>query len=248
MHLKRPIKNLEVLVLFKKNSGYDVLSLEKSFMLSGQLDGGSGADGGGEGGGEGEKGDSASKAELEKLKTESELLKAENERLSDHNKKVIEEKRLETEAKRKLDEEKAIKDNDLEAYRKSSDAKIKVLEDKIEASNNANASKEVRNQALELATNLATGSNIKLLSTFIEKRLRVGEGGVEVLDEKGDLSVLSLDDLQAEFSNNAEFASLLKGRDSSGGGAKGSEGSGATEGDKKVFGASRMAAARKEKT
>lgn len=228
----------------KKNSTYDIHALEKSFMLSGQLDGGSGADGGDKG--EGDKGDSISKAEFEELKTKSEALKAENERLSAHSNKVIEEKRQEVEAKRKLDEEKAIKEKDFEAYKKSSDDKIKGLEDKFEASTRAIGDKEVKNLALDMAGKLATGSNIGLLSNFIEKRLRFSERGIEVVDSKGDLSSLTIADLQTEFSTNAEYASLLKGRDSSGGGAKGSAGGGSAEGDSNLFGASRMAAARKE--
>lgn len=206
-----------------KNSTYDIHSLEKSFMLFGQLDGGSGADGNGEGEGkgEGDKGGSVSTAEFEKLKAQTNGLIEENERLSAHNSKVIEEKRLETEAKRKLDEDNALKNKDFDAYKKSSDDKIKELNDRFEASTRAIGDKEVKNLALDMAGKLANGANIALLSNFIEKRLRFGERGVEIIDSKGDLSAMSISDLQAEFLNNADYSSLLKGTDSSGGGANG---------------------------
>lgn len=213
MHLKHS-KFLEVLILAKENSDND-----------------SGGSGGGN-----DNGNTISKTEFDELKSKLTLietansdLSSENLRLTEHNKKVIDEKRQEVEAKRMLDEEKAIKDKDFQAYKDSSDGRFKDLNDKFEASNRAAANEKAKSAALGIASKLSAGVNISLLSTFIEKRLSYNERGIEVLDEAGNLSSLTLADLESEILNDPKYASLLKGKDSSGGGAGGSEtGNGAT--------------------
>jgi hypothetical protein len=79
---------------------------------------------------------------------------------------------------------------------------------------------------MKIAADLAEGSNIDLLSTFIDTRLSFQDGALKVTDGSGNLTISSLDDLKAEFKNDARFASLLKGNQSSGGGATGGNNSG----------------------
>jgi len=82
--------------------------------------------------------------------------------------------------------------------------------------------------AMKIASSLAEGENVGLLTRFVAERLKYAEDGVKVTDSSGDLTVSSLDDLKKEIAGSARFASLIKGNQSSGGGASGgSTGSGA---------------------
>ena len=56
--------------------------------------------------------------------------------------------------------------------------------------------------------------------------MKYHDDGVKVTDSSGDLTVSTLDDLKAEFKNDARYSSLLKGNQSSGGGASGGSNSG----------------------
>ena len=84
--------------------------------------------------------------------------------------------------------------------------------------------------ALKIASELAEGANIDLLAEFVHRRLKFVENDIKVIDSSGNLTVSSIDDLKREFEGSARFASLIKGRQSSGGGASGgSSGGGASK-------------------
>jgi hypothetical protein len=83
---------------------------------------------------------------------------------------------------------------------------------------------------MKLAAEIADGANAELLSEFIGRRLKFHDDGVKVTDNSGNLTVSSLSDLKTEFQNDAKYSALLKGNQSSGGGASGgSNSSGATK-------------------
>jgi len=88
----------------------------------------------------------------------------------------------------------------------------------------------VNREAMRIAMKLADGYNAEILSKEIAERLSAHNGEVKVLDESGNLTVSSMNELEAIFKNNERFASLLKGNQSSGGGASGgSNGGGAAK-------------------
>jgi hypothetical protein len=82
------------------------------------------------------------------------------------------------------------------------------------------------NAAMKIATDLADGPNADLLSEFIAKRLKYTDGGVKVTDENGELTVSTVDELKTTFKNDPRYTALLKGNQSSGGGATGGSNSG----------------------
>lgn len=91
------------------------------------------------------------------------------------------------------------------------------------ASNNAD---RVKSEAYKIASGIADGVNAEILSEFIERRLKVSEGQVRVLNDQGELTVSPIDTLAQEFKSNPRYASLVRGSLASGGGAAGA-GSGA---------------------
>jgi predicted RNase H-like nuclease (RuvC/YqgF family) len=119
---------------------------------------------------------------------------------------------------------------DHEQLYNSSQATNKLLKVELDELKLDISTKERDNASLGLATELAEGANVRLLSKFISPRLKYTDDGVRVLDDKGGLTVSSIEDLKTEFKNNADFKSLLKGNQSSGGGAVGgANSSGATK-------------------
>jgi hypothetical protein len=90
--------------------------------------------------------------------------------------------------------------------------------------------------ATDIASSLAIPGSAEALLPHIERRLSVeqrdGRPVVVVLDKQGKLSASTLDELKAEFANNAAFAPLIAGSKASGGGASGAgNGGGAAKGN-----------------
>lgn len=90
--------------------------------------------------------------------------------------------------------------------------------------------------ATDIASSLAIPGSAEALLPHIERRLSVeqrdGKPVVVVLDKEGKLSASTLEELKAEFANNAAFAPLIAGSKASGGGAGGAgNGGGAAKGN-----------------
>lgn len=150
-----------------------------------------------------------------------EAIKAKNDELLGEAKRAKNAKREAEEAAKREAEEKAKASNDYEQLHKSSESERQKLADQLEALNNKIGSEKRNNAAMKLATSIADGSNAELLAEFVSKRLKYSDDQVHVLNESGELTVSTLDDLKKEFQNDARYASLLKGNQSSGGGATG---------------------------
>lgn len=115
---------------------------------------------------------------------------------------------------------------DYEQLHKSSEERYQTTLGELDGLRQGIANEKRTNAAMKIATELADGSNAELLSTFIANRLSFSDDSVKVTDSKGQLTVSSLSDLSTEFKNDPKFASLLKGNQSTGGGANGGNTSG----------------------
>lgn len=86
----------------------------------------------------------------------------------------------------------------------------------------------VQSKAVEIATAISTVP--ALLAPEISKRLQADLTGdvptTRVLDDKGVISALTLEELQKEFVANPAYATIIKGSGGSGGGAGGGSGGG----------------------
>lgn len=129
--------------------------------------------------------------------------------------------REETEIAARAQEDKARKNGDFEQLLQSSEKEREVLATQLKDLENRVGTERTRTESMRLAAELADGANAELLSEFIGKRLKYTGDGLKVLDNNGDLTVSSLDDLKREFENNDKFQSLIRGNKSTGGGAAG---------------------------
>lgn len=160
-------------------------------------------------------------------------------------KKAAEKKAQEAaDAARKEAEEAARKSGNVEALEKSWQEKYNrreaELSGQLETERNTLQSQikslTVGRTATDLAAELAIQGSAKALLPHIEKRLgmdiRDGKPTVVVLDASGNPSAATIDELKAEFTNDAAFAPLIVGSKASGGGAGGAgKGGGAAQGN-----------------
>ena len=162
----------------------------------------------------------------QELANQFDAIKSKNDELLTETKSAKEAKRK-AEADAIAEKDRMAKESgDFESLYKSSSEKLQLTESTLNDLQGKIQKEQKGNAAMKIAADLAEGSNIDLLSTFIDTRLSFQEGALKVTDGNGNLTISSLDDLKAEFKNDPKFASLLKGNQSSGGGATGGNNSG----------------------
>lgn len=182
---------------------------------------------GGEGEGSG-GGDVYTKEQFDQLS--SDLANAQKESTSMKSKmdELLGETKKAKALKNKADEDvaeaaraKALKDNDFEQLFKSSEAQRETSDTKYSELLGKIANEKRNSEAVKIAMQLSDGDNAELLSQFIAPRLKYTDEGIKILDINGQLTVSTVEDLKTEFQSNARYSSLLKGNQSSGGGASG---------------------------
>jgi chromosome segregation ATPase len=166
-------------------------------------------------------------AQIESLTNERDSMKSKMDELLGEAKRAKSQRREAEEAARLAAEEKAKKAGDFEQLHKSSEEARAKLQQELEDLRNGIANEKRSNEAMRIAGGLAEGANAEILSRFIAERLKYTDEGIKVLDESGQLTVSTVEDLTNEFRNNAKFSALLKGNQSSGGSATGGNSSGA---------------------
>ena len=176
---------------------------------------------------------SALQEQLTTLQATNQELADQFDAIKNKNDELLTETKSAKEAKRKAEadaiaekDRMAKESGDFESLYKSSSEKLQMTESTLSQLQGRIETEQKGNAAMKIAADLAEGSNIDLLSTFINTRLSFQEGNLKVTDGNGNLTISSLDDLKAEFKNDPKFASLLKGNQSSGGGATGGNNSG----------------------
>lgn len=166
--------------------------------------------------------------QFQELQSKLEAVEQEKARILDSKNQILSEKKKAQEAARLANEEKAKKAGDFEQLYKSQQEKNAEWENKYNKLQTGIAESKRNNQAMKLAGELAEGFNAEILSEQIAKRLKYTDEGVKVTDSNGQLTVSSIEDLKNEFKSNERYASLLKGNQSSGGGAAGGNSGSAT--------------------
>lgn len=140
--------------------------------------------------------------------------------------------REEAEKRRQTEEDAAREKGDFEALANSYKQKIESLEKVIQEKDEQAGKKEVERQSVMIAAELAEGSNQEILATFIERRLRLDGDELKVTDEKGNLTISTVDQLKDEFRNNPKFGALVIGSKGSGSGASENDNTGGAGGKK----------------
>jgi hypothetical protein len=166
----------------------------------------------------------------EKRLKEIEAMAKKNKELLDEVKKNKEAKRALEEAKRKEEEERLKQSGDHEALAKSYQEKLAERDAQIKEMIDKNNATMIDNTVKTLASKLCDGSNVSLIEPHIRKRLGLDEKGeLRVLDSSGQPSVTTQEELISEFQSNKTYAPIIRGTQSSGGGAHGSHDGGATD-------------------
>ena len=167
--------------------------------------------------------------DVETNDTQQTELQAEIERLRKHNEVLLSEKKARSEAARqaeaeklRIEQEAAKKNGDFEALEKSYEQKFQEKQRELEELIRQRDSSTVEQTSQGLASQLAdTPHNQRLLQRFIKDRLSVVDGQVKVIDEQGQLSASTIDDLANEFRSSGVYDSLLTGTRGSGSGGAG---------------------------
>ena len=149
-------------------------------------------------------------------------MKSKLNELLDETKGAKRKAREEAERAEELARQKALKDGDYEQLLKSSEEKNKSLAEKLAQIETSRERELIKNASLKLSAKLADGSNAELLSEFVKRRFKFVDGELKVLDESGNLTVSTPEDLENEIARNDRFKSLLRGSKATGGGASGS--------------------------
>ncbi len=167
--------------------------------------------------------------DVETNDTQQTELQAEIERLRKHNEVLLSEKKARSEAARqaeaeklRIEQEAAKKNGDFEALEKSYEQKFQEKQRELDELLKQRDSSTVEQTSQSLASQLAdTPHNQRLLQRFIKDRLSVVDGQVKVVDEQGQLSASTIDDLAHEFRSSGVYDSLLVGTRGSGSGGNG---------------------------
>lgn len=133
------------------------------------------------------------------------------------------------------------KKGDVESLEKSYQKKMQELESKYKEQIDGLTSTLKKNTvdatARQLASDLS-GENADIILPHIRNRLAFeyenGDAKVRVLDENGNVTADSIDDLKNSYFTNEKFSPIIVGSKASGGGASGAKGGGGATGQKKL--------------
>jgi hypothetical protein len=117
---------------------------------------------------------------------------------------------------------------DIESVTNSYDEKVMSLQAIIDGLNGANLTAKKSQLASDFLTKYGTGSQLALdaMSNEYQARIDIRDGRAVVLDPEGNLTALTVEDLNKEFTANSRYADNIKVGGSIGGGATGNKGSG----------------------
>jgi len=150
-------------------------------------------------------------------------LKAKNEELLAEKRRAQQEKeKIDAEAKAERERIAAENGQFKELY-ESQKEEANQLRSTIEQMNQAVAQQKVQGEASRLASSLTKDTaRAQLLEKEISQRLQLVDGEIKVVDESGQLTVSTLDDLSATIKQSYPF--LVDGSQAQGGGAARSQG------------------------
>ena len=151
-------------------------------------------------------------------------LKTKVDELLGEKKKEAQKRREAEEAAKREAEEKAKSENDFKQLYESSESERTALAHKLQELEQGITREKVNGEAARIAASLTKDTGkAELLKKEISSRLSLTDDGLKVLDESGNLTVSTLEDLTAQVKER--YAFLVDGSPASGGGATGARGS-----------------------
>ena len=124
--------------------------------------------------------------------------------------------------------EKAAANKDVETLTASYEEKLKLKQEELDKILLDNKSKTKSQLASDFLTEYGVGSQLALdaMKSEYQQRIDIRDGKTVVLDPEGNLTALTIDDLNKEFLTNSRYADNIKGSNAAGGGANGNKGNG----------------------
>lgn len=155
------------------------------------------------------------KALYEETQKKLETVAAHKDKLYQETKAAKAEREAAKKEAERISQEKALKDGEFEKLWQKASQEKEELAKRIHDIQVANRNEKIQNSSLLIANKLAEGSNVEILSEFVQKSLS------SLADETGALSADVFEAVEKEFAQNEKFKSLLKGNKSHGGSAPG---------------------------
>jgi chromosome segregation ATPase len=156
-------------------------------------------------------------SQIEDLSGKYEAVNETHTRLLEDNKRAREQAEIEAAQKKEELIAQAKEEGNYDLVSKEYEQKNKALREELSTLHATIAKEKVESESMKLSNLLADGTNAELLSEFVKKRLSVEDGQVLI-----DGGATTVEELTQEFSDSDMFKPLLRGRKSTGGGAKGS--------------------------
>ena len=160
-------------------------------------------------------------AAFDALLAERDALKHKTGQLLSETKKAKAQRTQAQEDADRVKREEATKAGDFEQLFKSSEDRLANTQKELAGLHTTISNEKRANSAMKIATELADGPNAEILAEFIGRRIKYTDEGVKVVNDAGELTVSTVNELKEEFRNSSRYASLLKGNQSSGSSASG---------------------------
>ena len=144
------------------------------------------------------------------------------ESIENHNSRLMDETKRAKEAKRMAEQEAAEKAGDFKKLWEAEKMKTAEYQKREEARSAKDKEDMVRSEAMKIAQKYADDYNVNILAKEILPSLQYTEDGVKVVDEHGNLSAIDLSEFGEKVASDPRYKSLVRGNQSSGGGATGS--------------------------
>lgn len=194
-----------------------------------------------------ENGDEGFKLDLEDLEDTGALKRAKEHEKDARKKAEAKAREFESSMKELQDQMEELqngasrKKGDVDSLEKSYQKKMQDLEEKyreqVDGLTNTLKKNTVDATARQLASDLS-GENAEIILPHIRNRLAFeyenGEAKVRVLDENGEVTADTVEDLKTSYFTNDKFSPIIVGSKASGGSAAGAKGGGGAAGQKKL--------------
>lgn len=118
---------------------------------------------------------------------------------------------------------------DVASISSSYDEKVLGLQAKIDAMEQSTVNSAKESASNKFTVNFFEGSEFQLdaIQREYKQRIDYRDGKMVVLDPNGNLTALTIDDLNKEFCSSSRYEACIKGTQATGGGATGNKGGGA---------------------
>lgn len=160
------------------------------------------------------------KSLYEETQKKLETVAAHKDKLYQETKAAKAEREAAKQEAHRIEQEKAMKDGEFEKLWQTTKQEKDALMNQLNEFKNANKNEKIQIASLKVASELADGYNVEILSKFVQEKIAA------LADDMGQVAPDVVDAVMQDFKNNEKFKALLRGSKAAGGGATGGSPSG----------------------